>query len=86
MCKKTSARLGSIFDLLCECSGSVKANIGHLEGGSGLAGVLKSILILERGIIPPNALFERPNPRLNHESYHIKVCVVCNNRAWVSMC
>ncbi|KAH9885669.1 hypothetical protein F4778DRAFT_798830 [Xylariomycetidae sp. FL2044] len=38
---------------------SIKANIGHLEGASGLAGVIKSILILERGIIPPNALLEQ---------------------------
>jgi acyl transferase domain-containing protein len=69
-----------------ECSGSVKANIGHLEGGSGLAGVLKSILILERGIIPPNALFEKPNPSLNHESYHIKVGILYSHHAWVSKC
>ncbi|KAJ4422555.1 putative PKS/NRPS-like protein biosynthetic cluster [Gnomoniopsis sp. IMI 355080] len=38
--------------------GSVKANLGHLEGSSGLAGVIKAILILEKGVIPPNALFE----------------------------
>jgi acyl transferase domain-containing protein len=35
--------------------GSVKANIGHLENVSGLAGVLKAILVLERGIVPPIA-------------------------------
>jgi acyl transferase domain-containing protein len=35
--------------------GSVKANIGHLENVSGLAGVLKAVLVLERGIIPPIA-------------------------------
>ncbi|CAN9081152.1 unnamed protein product [Alternaria alternata] len=44
--------------------GSVKTNIGHLEGGSGLAGIAKSILILEKGFIPPNALFERLNTKV----------------------
>ena len=38
--------------------GAVKSNIGHLEGASGLAGVVKSILTLETGLIPPNARSE----------------------------
>ncbi|KAK8035122.1 hypothetical protein PG993_010117 [Apiospora rasikravindrae] len=45
--------------------GSVKANVGHLEGGSGLAGIIKTVMILEQGIIPPNALFERLNPAID---------------------
>lgn len=36
-------------------SGALKSNIGHLEGGSGLAGIIKTIMVLEAGIIPPNA-------------------------------
>jgi acyl transferase domain-containing protein len=51
----------------------VKSNVGHLEGGSGLAGMLKSILILEKGIIPPNALFEKLNPKLRAERNNIQV-------------
>ncbi|KAI5921037.1 putative polyketide synthase [Camillea tinctor] len=57
--------------------GSVKANIGHLEGGSGLASILKSILILEKGIIPPNALFEKLNPRINARTLNIQVPTSC---------
>ncbi|KAI1774512.1 hypothetical protein F4818DRAFT_64374 [Hypoxylon cercidicola] len=53
--------------------GSVKANIGHLEGSSGLAGVLKSVLILEKGIIPGNANFEKVNPKLDVDFYHTKI-------------
>ncbi|RMJ10268.1 hypothetical protein CDV36_010105 [Fusarium kuroshium] len=53
--------------------GSIKANIGHLEGASGLAGIVKCILILERGIIPPNALLEKINPAIDSESYNITV-------------
>lgn len=44
--------------------GAVKSNIGHLEGASGLAGLIKSILVLENGIIPPNIWFERVNPKI----------------------
>ncbi|KAI8944740.1 polyketide synthase PksD [Xylaria longipes] len=53
--------------------GSIKANIGHLEGCSGLAGIVKCIMVLERGIIPPNALIEKVNPKINAKSYHIQI-------------
>lgn len=53
--------------------GSVKANIGHLEGASALASLIKSILILEKGIIPPNALFEKINPDIDVDFYHTEV-------------
>lgn len=54
--------------------GSIKTNIGHLEGASGLAGVVKAVLCLEKGQIPPNMNFEKPNERLDLEAWNIKVC------------
>ena len=53
--------------------GSVKTNIGHLEPVSGLAGVLKAILILEKGLIPPNLLFENANPTLQLDLWNVKI-------------
>ncbi len=37
--------------------GSLKSNIGHLEAASGVASLIKSVLMLERGYILPNANF-----------------------------
>lgn len=41
--------------------GSVKSNIGHLDASAGLAGLLKAVLALQKGQIPPSINFERPN-------------------------
>jgi acyl transferase domain-containing protein len=53
--------------------GAVKANIGHLEGCSGLAGIIKATLVLEKGIIPPIAGFEHLNKRIDAKSMHLHV-------------
>ncbi len=41
--------------------GSVKTNIGHLDGMSGIAGVLKAIAALRYKQLPPTLHFTRPN-------------------------
>lgn len=60
--------------------GAVKSNIGHLEGASGLAGLIKSILVLENAIIPPNIWFERVNPKIPVEEWGIDFPL--QNTAW----
>lgn len=53
--------------------GSIKTNIGHLESASGIAGLIKTILILEKGQIPPNLHLEEMKPYLSLDVTNIKV-------------
>ena len=48
--------------------GSVKANVGHLDRASGITGLIKTSLMLERAKIPPQVNFETPNPNLDLDS------------------
>lgn len=45
--------------------GSVKGNIGHTVGAAGLASLIKTLLCLDRGIIPPSINFSTPNPHFD---------------------
>jgi acyl transferase domain-containing protein/SAM-dependent methyltransferase len=45
--------------------GSVKSNVGHLSCASGIVGLMKAVLTLEHGAIPPTVHFGKPNPALN---------------------
>ncbi|KAL8880106.1 MAG: hypothetical protein Q9198_002417 [Flavoplaca austrocitrina] len=53
--------------------GSVKANIGHLESTSGLAGLVKVVLCLEKGLIPPSINFEVENADLHLQEKCLRV-------------
>ena len=53
--------------------GSIKSNIGHLEGASGLAGLIKTTMALDRAQIPPNMHFNNPNPNIDFENWKIQV-------------
>lgn len=62
--------------------GAIKSSIGHLEGGSGVASIIKSILILESGIIPPNFDLQQVNPKIPAEEWNIAFPTV--NTPWPS--
>lgn len=51
--------------------GTIKSTIGHLEGGSGVASLIKSILILESGIIPPNFDIQEINAKIPAVEWNI---------------
>ena len=53
--------------------GAVKSNLGHLEGAAGIAGLIKAVLAVHRGHIPPNLHFEAPNPHIPFDEMRLKV-------------
>ncbi len=53
--------------------GSVKTNIGHLEGAAGIAGLIKTVLALRSGVIPPHLHFRVPNPHIAWDTAPIRV-------------
>jgi Polyketide synthase modules and related proteins len=55
--------------------GSVKPNLGHSEGASGLTSVIKAVLALENRTIPPNIKLGMPNKNIPFESAKLTVPV-----------
>jgi len=53
--------------------GSVKTNIGHLEAAAGIAGLIKVVLSLEHGEIPPHLHLQQLNPYIQLEQTTIKI-------------
>lgn len=40
----------------------IKTNLGHTESASGIAGIMKAVLAIEHGLIPPTIGLVKPNP------------------------
>lgn len=53
--------------------GSIKPNVGHGEGASGISSLITAALALEKKVIPPNIFFETPNPKIPFEEAHMHV-------------
>ncbi|MBX8607373.1 alpha/beta fold hydrolase [Pseudomonas cichorii] len=53
--------------------GSVKGNLGHLDTAAGIASLIKTVLAVSHGRIPPSINFERANPALQLENspFHV---------------
>jgi len=60
--------------------GSIKSNLGHLEGAAGVTGLIKLALCLHHKQIPANLHFNRPNPKIDFENWRLKV--VDRNQRW----
>ncbi|MDH6118948.1 amino acid adenylation domain-containing protein [Kitasatospora sp. GAS204A] len=57
--------------------GSVKSNIGHLDAAAGVTGLIKAILTVEHGVIPPTLHYTEPNPHLDLDRtpFHVPTSV-----------
>jgi acyl transferase domain-containing protein len=62
--------------------GSVKTNIGHCDAAAGIAGLIKTLLALQHGRIPPSLHFVNANPAIDFASSPFRVCTVPT--AWPS--
>src|ERR1051325_5610524 len=53
--------------------GSVKTNIGHLEAAAGVAGLIKTVLMLQHGEIAPHLNFKEPSPHIAWQELPVRV-------------
>ncbi|KAL8969810.1 MAG: hypothetical protein Q9183_001817 [Haloplaca sp. 2 TL-2023] len=53
--------------------GAVKPNIGHSEAASGLSALIKAVLMVERGMIPPTKGVINPSPAIKWDEWKVKV-------------
>ncbi|MER5837119.1 beta-ketoacyl synthase N-terminal-like domain-containing protein, partial [Streptomyces sp. NPDC002130] len=60
--------------------GSVKPNLGHLDTCAGMAGLVKTVLMLRHGTIVPTANVTRPSPRLPWETSPFRLATAAE--AW----
>ncbi|KAK1239013.1 hypothetical protein MKX08_006074 [Trichoderma sp. CBMAI-0020] len=65
--------VGRVFGSRGTYIGSVKPNIGHGEGASGLSSLIKAVLCLEHETIPPQVNFSSPNPKIKWDKYNLRV-------------
>jgi phthiocerol/phenolphthiocerol synthesis type-I polyketide synthase E len=53
--------------------GTLKANIGHLDATAGLAGLIKALLVVGRGVVPPASELDQPNPLLESDDSPLRL-------------
>lgn len=60
--------------------GSAKTNFGHTEAAAGVAGVMKVVLAMREGVLPPSLNYSGPNPYIDFDREHLEV--VEDPREW----
>ncbi len=52
--------------------GSIKSNVGHLEPASGMAGLMKALLVLKHRQVPPSIHLQTRNPKIDFDGWHLR--------------
>lgn len=52
--------------------GSIKTNVGHLESASGMAGLIKALLVLKNRQVPPSLHLETPDPQIEFANWRLQ--------------
>jgi acyl transferase domain-containing protein/surfactin synthase thioesterase subunit/acyl carrier protein len=60
--------------------GTLKSNVGHMEGAAGVGGLIKAVLTLQHGIIPKSLHFKTPNPHILWSELPVRVAA--DSVAW----
>ena len=53
--------------------GSVKSNIGHIESAAGIAAFIKTVLSMNKGVIPESLHLETPNPNFEWDQKPVRI-------------
>ncbi|KAF2125236.1 polyketide synthase [Dothidotthia symphoricarpi CBS 119687] len=69
--------------------GSVKSNVGHLEGASGVVSLIKAAMMLDKGLALPTTNFRKANPAIPMDEWNMKVLTTTKpwprNKKYVSI-
>ncbi|ATW52895.1 polyketide synthase [Streptomyces peucetius subsp. caesius ATCC 27952] len=53
--------------------GSIKSNIGHTSAAAGVAGVIKMVMAMRHGVLPPTLHVDEPSPHVDWESGEVRL-------------
>ncbi|MFF7977435.1 SDR family NAD(P)-dependent oxidoreductase [Streptomyces sp. NPDC007905] len=60
--------------------GSIKSNIGHTSAAAGVAGVIKMVMAMRHGVLPPTLHVDEPSPHVDWESGEVRL--LTEGREW----
>ncbi|MGW3406759.1 type I polyketide synthase, partial [Streptomyces zhihengii] len=62
--------------------GSIKSNIGHTSAAAGVAGVIKMVMAMRHGVLPPTLHADEPSPHVDWESGEVRL--LTETREWAA--